>query len=64
MPYEMFNDIIRNKQIKFVTFRFRDVRPVRLQDLAASYVVMVRPRRDANFIVRCKTGLATDPKRP
>jgi hypothetical protein len=52
---EMFNDIIRYLAI--------EVRPSffamssRLPGLAALYVVMVTPRKDANFIVRCKDRL-------
>jgi hypothetical protein len=55
--YEVFNDIIRHLAIEVRIVPFPDVRPVHLLDLAALKVVMVRPRMDANFIVRCKYRL-------
>jgi hypothetical protein len=58
MPYEMFNDIIRSKQIEIRNFPFsRWVVRSGLPDLAALHVAMVRPRKDTNFIVRCKYQL-------
>ena len=52
-------------QSRFVCFRFRDVRPVRPPGPGRTTCAMVRPRKDINFIVRCKYRLGKrPPKRP